>query len=158
MVLSVPTRERKPLPTAVDSYQDLLLPRGTWQLCARPLVPLTGDKTKTATLSLPLNSLAAGDGISCPSGPDSPAPGGTPELRSRIQKRGSQSWSASPALPAAVPKSPPGTFHSEDSGHINSPRVHPHSRPSSQRCHLAISSSVIPFSSCPQSLPASARP
>ena len=35
------------------------------------------------------------------------------------------------------------------------PRVHPDSRPSSQWCHLAISSSVVPFSSCPQSLPAS---
>ena len=35
------------------------------------------------------------------------------------------------------------------------PRVHPDSRPSSQWCHPAISSSVIPFSSCPQSLPAS---
>ena len=36
-----------------------------------------------------------------------------------------------------------------------SPGVHPDSRPSSQWCHLAISSSVVPFSSCPQSLPAS---
>ena len=35
------------------------------------------------------------------------------------------------------------------------PRVHSDSRPSSQWCHLGISSSVIPFSSCPQSLPAS---
>ena len=35
------------------------------------------------------------------------------------------------------------------------PRVYPHSCPSSQWCHSAISSSVIPFSSCPQSLPAS---
>ena len=35
------------------------------------------------------------------------------------------------------------------------PRVHPNSRPSSQWCHPAISSSVVPFSSCPQSLPAS---
>ena len=35
------------------------------------------------------------------------------------------------------------------------PRVHSHSRPSSQWCHPAISSSVVPFSSCPQSLPAS---
>ena len=34
------------------------------------------------------------------------------------------------------------------------PGVHPDSRPSSQWCHPAISSSVIPFS-CPQSLPAS---
>ena len=36
-----------------------------------------------------------------------------------------------------------------------SPRVHSDSRPSSQWCHSAISSSVGPFSSCPQSLPAS---
>ena len=35
------------------------------------------------------------------------------------------------------------------------PGVHPNSCASSRWCHLAISSSVIPFSSCPQSLPAS---
>ena len=35
------------------------------------------------------------------------------------------------------------------------PRVHPDSCPSSQWCHPAISSSVVPFPSCPQSLPAS---
>ena len=35
------------------------------------------------------------------------------------------------------------------------PRVHWDSHPSSQWCHPAISSSVVPFSSCPQSLPAS---
>ena len=34
------------------------------------------------------------------------------------------------------------------------PGVHSDSHPSSQWCHPAISSSVIPFSSCPQSLPA----
>ena len=34
-------------------------------------------------------------------------------------------------------------------------RVHSNSHPSSRWCHPAISSSVIPFSSCPQSLPAS---
>ena len=33
--------------------------------------------------------------------------------------------------------------------------VHSDSRPSSQWCHPAISSSVVPFSSCPQSFPAS---
>ena len=38
---------------------------------------------------------------------------------------------------------------------LPTPRVHPNPRPLSQWCHLAISSSVIPFSSCPQSLPAS---
>ena len=35
------------------------------------------------------------------------------------------------------------------------PGVHSNSCPSSQWCHQAISSSVVPFSSCPQSLPAS---
>ena len=36
-----------------------------------------------------------------------------------------------------------------------SPGVHSNSHPSSQWCHPAISSSVVPFSSCTQSLPAS---
>ena len=35
------------------------------------------------------------------------------------------------------------------------PGVHSDSHPLSQWCHPAISSSVVPFSSCPQSLPAS---
>ena len=35
------------------------------------------------------------------------------------------------------------------------PGVHSDSRPSSQWCHPAISSSVVPFSSCPKSLPES---
>ena len=34
-------------------------------------------------------------------------------------------------------------------------RVHPNSCPLSRWCHPGISSSVVPFSSCPQSLPAS---
>ena len=37
----------------------------------------------------------------------------------------------------------------------STPRVHPNSCPSSRWCHPAISSSVILFSSCPQSLPVS---
>ena len=35
------------------------------------------------------------------------------------------------------------------------PGVHSDSHPLSQWCHAAISSSIVPFSSCPQSLPAS---
>ena len=35
------------------------------------------------------------------------------------------------------------------------PRVHSESHPSSRWCHPAISSSVVPFSCCPQSLPES---
>ena len=48
-----------------------------------------------------------------------------------------------------------------ESQHTRSPcpsptaRVYPNPCPSSQWCHPTISSSVIPFSSCPQSLPAS---
>ena len=37
----------------------------------------------------------------------------------------------------------------------STPGVHPNSCPSSWWCHTAISSSFVPFSSCPQSLPAS---
>ena len=39
--------------------------------------------------------------------------------------------------------------------HARPPGVHSDSHPLSQWCHPAISSSVVPFSSCPQSLPAS---
>ena len=38
---------------------------------------------------------------------------------------------------------------------ITTPGVYSNSCPSSRWCHPAISSSVVPFSSCPQSLPAS---
>ena len=38
---------------------------------------------------------------------------------------------------------------------LPTPRVYSNSRPLSRWCHPAISSSVVPFSSCPQSLPAS---
>ena len=38
---------------------------------------------------------------------------------------------------------------------LPTPGVHPNPCPSSWWCHPAISSSVVPFSSCPQSLPAS---
>ena len=37
----------------------------------------------------------------------------------------------------------------------STPRAYSNSYPSSQWCHLTISSSVVPFSSCPQSFPAS---
>ena len=52
------------------------------------------------------------------------------------------------------------TLRHHESQHARSPcpsptpGVHPDSHPSSRWCHPAISSSVVPFSSCPQSLPA----
>ena len=45
--------------------------------------------------------------------------------------------------------------HARPSCPSTTPGVHPNSCPSSQWCHPAISFSVIPFSSCLQSLPAS---
>ena len=45
--------------------------------------------------------------------------------------------------------------HSRPPCSSQTPGVHSNSCPSSQWCHPAISSSVISFSSCPQSLPAS---
>jgi len=45
--------------------------------------------------------------------------------------------------------------HSRSPCPSQTPRVHTDSRPLSQWYHPAISSSVVPFSSCPQSLPAS---
>ena len=45
--------------------------------------------------------------------------------------------------------------HARPSCPSPTPRVHSNSHPSSRWCHPAISPSVVPFSSCPQSLPAS---
>ena len=49
---------------------------------------------------------------------------------------------------------PHGSQHTRPPCPSPTPGVHSDSRPSSQWCHPAISS-VVPFSSCPQSLPAS---
>ena len=45
--------------------------------------------------------------------------------------------------------------HARPPGPLPTPEVYSNSCPTSRWCHLAISFSVIPFSSCPQSLPAS---
>ena len=51
---------------------------------------------------------------------------------------------------------PPELQHARPPCPSPTPWVHSDSHPSSRWCHPAISSSVIPSSSCPQSLPASA--
>ena len=62
---------------------------------------------------------------------------------------------------SSVTQSCPTLCHPRDLGHARppcpslTPGVHTNSCPSSPWCHPAISFSVIPFSSCPQSLPAS---
>ena len=50
---------------------------------------------------------------------------------------------------------PPESQHPMPPCPSPTPGVHANSCPLSRRCHPVISSSVIPFSSCPQSLPAS---
>ena len=50
---------------------------------------------------------------------------------------------------------PHGLQHATPPCPSPTPRAHPNSCLSSWWCHQAISSSVVPFSSCPQSLPAS---
>ena len=50
---------------------------------------------------------------------------------------------------------PHGLQHARPPCPSPTPGVHSNSRPSSPWCHPAILSSVVPFSSCPQSLPAS---
>ena len=49
---------------------------------------------------------------------------------------------------------PHGLQHTRPPSSSPAPRVYPNSCPLSQWCHLTISSSVFPFSSCPQSFPA----
>ena len=48
-----------------------------------------------------------------------------------------------------------GLQHAKPPCPSSTSRVYPNSSPLSRWCHPAISSSVVPFSSCPQSLPAS---
>ena len=50
---------------------------------------------------------------------------------------------------------PHGLQHARPPCPSPTPRVHPNPCPSSRWCHPTISSSVVPFSSCPQSFPAS---
>ena len=50
---------------------------------------------------------------------------------------------------------PHGLQHTRHLCPLTTPGVYPNSCPSSRWCHPTISSSVIPFSSCPQSFPAS---
>ena len=50
---------------------------------------------------------------------------------------------------------PHGLQHTRPPCPSPTPRVYPNACPLSQWCHLTISASVVPFSSCPQSFPAS---
>ena len=69
-----------------------------------------------------------------------------------IEKSTSVQFSRSVVSDSLLPRE---SQHTRPPCPSQTPGVHPDSCPSSQWCHPAISSSVIPFSSCPQSLPAS---
>ena len=64
-------------------------------------------------------------------------------------------WSLSSVTQSCLTLRPHESQHTRPPCPSPTPGVHSDSRPSSQWCHPVISSSVIPFSSCPQSLPAS---
>ena len=74
-----------------------------------------------------------------------------------LTKMGSVQFSSVQFIRSAVSDSlqPHELQHARPPCPSPSPGDHSDSCPSSQWCHPAISSSVIPFSSCPQSLPAS---
>ena len=73
------------------------------------------------------------------------------------QPRGSMAFSSVQFSHSVVSDSlrPHESQHARPPGPSPTPGVHSNSRPFSPWCHLAISSSVVPFSSCRQSLPAS---
>ena len=73
-------------------------------------------------------------------------------LISKVILRAYQFSSVTQSCPTLWPH---GLQHSRPPCSSPAPGVHSNPRPSSQWCHPAISSSVIPFSSCPKSLPAS---
>ena len=64
-------------------------------------------------------------------------------------------FSSVQSLSVSNPLRPHESQHARPPCPSPAPGVHSNSRPSSRWCHPAISSSVGPFSSCPQSLPAS---
>ena len=64
-------------------------------------------------------------------------------------------WSSVQALSHVRLFGPHESQHTRPLCPSPTPRVYPNSCPSIRWCHPVISSSVIPFSSCPQSLPAS---
>ena len=76
----------------------------------------------------------------------------------QVRLRASHSYSVSDQIGRSVVSDslrPHESQHARPPCPSPTPRVHSDSRPSSQWCHPSISSSVVPFSSCPQSLPAS---
>ena len=87
-----------------------------------------------------------------------PGSGRDQTLVSYIAGRFSTVWATSVQFSCSVvsdPLQPHELQHARPPCPSPTPGVHPNPRPSSRWCHPAISSSVVPFSSCPQSLPAS---
>ena len=81
--------------------------------------------------------------------------GGMKEERGHMYQFSSVQFSSVQSLSCANSLRPHELQHARPPCPSRSPRVHSNSCPSSRWCHPAISSSVVPFSSCPQSLPAS---
>ena len=78
----------------------------------------------------------------------------SPALTSRPRKPGQISVSSVSRSVVSNSLRPHESQHARPPCPSPTPGVHSDSHPSSRCCHPAISSSVVPFSSCPQSLPA----
>ena len=77
---------------------------------------------------------------------------GTIWFKKRCQQHSSVQFSRSVMSDSLRPHEPQ---HARPSCPSLTPRVHPNPCPLSWWCHPTISSSIVPFSSCPQSFPAS---
>ena len=132
------------------------------QLCATPWTVI-----HQAPLSMRFSRQECWSGLPCPPPRDLPDPGielgslKSPALAGRLYTT-SVTWEAHNSTSVQFSHSVVSdSLRSHESQHARppclspTPGVHPDSHPSSQWCHPAISFSVVPFSSCPQSLPAS---
>ena len=106
---------------------------------------LSSFRVPTSTFSLNMYI----PGISSSSHKDSSHIGLRPTLRTSVQ------FSSVQSLSCVWLFATPWIIAHQASLSITNSGVHPNSCPSSRWRHPAISSSVVPFSSCPQSLPAS---
>ena len=118
-----------------------------------------------APLSMGISRQEQRSELPCPPPGDLPNPGIKPRLLHLLRWQGSSLPLAPPGLPglsSGQSLSCVRLFETPRTAACQRPpcpspnhRVYSNSCPSSRGCHPAISSSVVPFSSCPQSFPAS---
>ena len=119
-----------------------------------------------APLSMGFSSQEYWSGLPCPPPGDLPSPGieprspalqvdsllSKPPGKTKNTRVGSVQFSHSVVSDSLQPH---GLQHTRPACPSPTPGVYPNSRPLNQWCQPTVSSSVVPFSSCPQSFPAS---